>query len=92
MIERISSKKASSLLDLRFEDRYSIESWKYYCLDRKAKKRLAIDNESNDFFIEEFDTKEKAIDWLEWGEFSEFDYYRQQSEKEQGREYLKEIL
>lgn len=90
MIERISNKKASLLLDLRFENRDTVEKKEYYC--KKKGIRIAIDNEIWDFFIEEFDSKGKAIDWLEWGDFSEFDYYRQKSEKQQGREYLKEIL
>lgn len=53
--------------DLLFDweiDHQQSERWLFLCYDSKAKKRIAGDNTTRDFWVEEFKSKVDAINWL----------------------------
>lgn len=56
----------NELLDTRIEDHKAVlrECWISY--NPTTKRRIAIDNTSWDFFMEEFNTHKEAISWVKW--------------------------
>lgn len=40
------------------------ERWQFLCYNPKYKKWVVADNRTHDFFMEEFETKKEAINWL----------------------------
>lgn len=66
MYTEITIEKLNDLLFDREIDHQQSERWLFLAYDSKVKSRVAADNTTRDFRIEEFKSKVDAINWLTW--------------------------
>ena len=66
MYTEITIEKLNDLLFDREIDHQQSERWLFLAYDSKVESRVAADNTTRDFRIEEFKSKVDAINWLTW--------------------------
>lgn len=66
-IQEVEEKTVDKMIDSFCDGKERKGCKRVFCLNKKYQTYIAVDDSTNDCWVESFETREKAIRWLEEG-------------------------